>query len=88
MLAKEGLVRCTVLPPRKLVLSGAAIQVQRSSTVLPVQDVAESGYQDQSNHDTVSKKALTATCVVDEVRLGEDRGYRVFKIHEIRGNTV
>jgi len=71
-----------------LVSSGAAIQVQRSSTILPVQDVAESGYQDQFNHDTVSKKALTATCVVDEARLAVDRGYRVLRIHEIRGNTV
>jgi hypothetical protein len=30
----------------------------------------------------VSERALTATCVVEEVRLAADRGYCVLKIHE------
>jgi hypothetical protein len=36
----------------------------------------------------MSKKALTATCVVGEMRLAVDRDYRLLKIHEIRDDKV
>jgi hypothetical protein len=43
---------------------------------------AESGSQEQCCHETGSERALTATWVIDDVRVAVERGYRVLKIHE------
>jgi hypothetical protein len=65
-----------------LLSSGAAIQVQWSSVFCLRRSCAESVFQDQCSHETISERALTATLVVDEVRLAANRGYHVLKIHE------
>jgi hypothetical protein len=49
---------------------------------------AESGSQEQCHQETVLKRALTGTWVVDEVRLAVERGYSVLKIHEFYGYEV
>jgi hypothetical protein len=82
MLAKEGLVRCTVLPPRDLY---HLVLPYRGNGILLFcfcRSCAESGSQDQCSHETVSERALTATWVVDELRVAVERGYRVIKILE------
>jgi hypothetical protein len=45
--------------------------------------VRKSGSLEQCRHETSSERALTATWVVEEVRVAVQRDYRVIKIHEI-----
>jgi hypothetical protein len=47
-----------------------------------MQDCADSGSQEQCCYETCSERALTATWVVDEVRVAVEHGYRVLKIDE------
>lgn len=79
MLAK-GLGRCTVQSPWDLFSTGAAIQVQWSSVILPASS-ARSRFR-KCRYETVSERALTATWVIDEVMGAVQRGYRVLKINQ------
>lgn len=82
MLAKEGLVRCTVLPPRDLYHLVQTCRCNDRLLFCLFRTSAESGTQEQYRHQTSSERALNATCVVDEVRFAVEHGYRIFKIQE------
>jgi len=88
MLAKEGLMRCTVLPPRDLYHPVLPYRCNGRLLFRLCRTCAESGSQDQFSHNTVSERALTATWIMHEVRLLVDRGYRVLKIHEFYEDEV
>jgi hypothetical protein len=81
MIAK-GLVRCTVLTPRDLNHPVLPYRCNVRLLFCLCRSCAESGSQEQCSHEIVSERALTATWIVDEVRLAVDRGYCVLKIHE------
>jgi len=81
MLAKEGLVRCTVLPPRDLYHPVLPYQCNGACYFVCV-DRAQNGTIKSSAITIQCQKGLTATWVVDEVRVAVERGYLVLKIHE------
>jgi hypothetical protein len=37
----------------------------------------------ECHHKTDEERALTGTCVIDEVRLAVQKGYRILEIHEV-----
>lgn len=76
----KGLVLCTVLPPRDLYHPVLPYMCNGRILFCVCRTCAESGSQDQCSQERVSERALTATCVVDEVRLAVERGYRVLRI--------
>jgi hypothetical protein len=82
MLAKEGLVRCTVLPPRDLYHTVLPYSYNGRLLFCLCRTCAESGFQEECCHVT-SVRALTATWVVDEVRVAVGNGYLILKIHEL-----
>jgi hypothetical protein len=83
MLAKEGLVRCTVLPPKDLYHPVLPYRCNGRLLFCLCRSCAESGCQEEECcHVTSSERALTATWVVDEVRVAVEHGYLLLKIHE------
>jgi len=82
MLGKRGLVRCTVLPPRDLYHPLLSYRSNGRLLFCLCISCAESESQEQCSHETMSDRALTATWVVDEVKLAVYRGYLVVEIHE------
>jgi hypothetical protein len=82
MLAKEGLVRWTVLPLRDLYHSVLPYRCNGRLLFCLCRKCAESGCQEECCHVTSSERSLTATCVVDEVRVAVKHGYLVLKIYE------
>jgi G:T-mismatch repair DNA endonuclease (very short patch repair protein) len=69
MLAKEGLVRCTVLPPKNLYHPVLPYRCNGRLLFCLCRTCAEAGSQEQCSHVTDLERALTATWVADEVRL-------------------
>ena len=82
MLAKEGIVRCTVLPPRDLYHPVLPYRCKGRLLFCLCRTCADSSSQEQCSHVTDLERALTATWVVDEVRAAVKHGYNVLKIHE------
>jgi len=82
MLAKEGLVRCTILPPRDLYHPMLPYRYNGRLLFCLCRTCAESRSQGRCSHETVSERALTATWIVVEVRVAVQHGYTVLKIHE------
>jgi hypothetical protein len=81
-LAKEWLVRCTVLPPRKLYHPVLPYRCRVRLLFCLCRSCAVVGSQEQCCHVSAADRALTATWVVDEVRLAVERGYRILRIYE------
>jgi len=82
MLGKEGLVRCTVLPPRNLYHHVLSHTCDGPLIFCICRPWSESGCQKQCVKDRASERAITATLVVDEVRLAVEHGYLILEIHE------
>jgi hypothetical protein len=82
MLAKEGLVRCTVPPPRDFYHPVLQHKCNGRPLFCLCRTCAKSGFQERCCHEASSKRALTANWVVDEVRVAVEHCYRVLKIHE------
>ena len=82
MFVKEGLVRCTVLPPRDLYHPGLPYRCNGRLLLCLRRTCRDLRSEEQNNHETVSDRALTATCVVDELRVAVERVYHLLKIQE------
>ena len=87
MLAK-GLVRCTLLPPRDLYHPVLPYRCNGRLLCCLYRACAESGSEGRCCHETVSERALTATWVVNEVRVAVQHGYTILKIHEFCEHEV
>ena len=82
MLAKQGLVRCMVLPPRDLYHPVLPYRWKGRPLFCLCRTCVESSSQRRSSHETASESALTASWFVDEVWVAVQHGYTVLKIHE------
>jgi len=82
MLAKEKLVRCTVLAPGGLNHPVVPYRCNGPLLFSLCTSCSESGSQEQCCQETSSERDLTATWVKEEVRVAVERGYRVLKIHD------
>jgi len=82
MLAKEGLVRCTVLSPRDFYHPVLPYRCNGHLLFCLYGTCAKSGSQELRCHETTVERAVTTTWLVDEVRVAIQHGYNVFNIHE------
>jgi hypothetical protein len=82
MLAKEGLVRCTELPPRDFYHTVLWYRCNGRLIFCLCRTCAVSSSQEKCCHVTCLETALTANWVMDEVRVAVEHGYFLFNIHE------
>jgi G:T-mismatch repair DNA endonuclease (very short patch repair protein) len=82
MLAKEGLVRYTVLPSGDLYHLVLPYKCNGRLLFCLCRTCAEAGPQERCCHEMTLERALTATWIVDEVRVAVQHGYNVRTIHE------
>ena len=81
-LGKEGLIKCTFVPPERLyhpVLPFRANQKLMFSLCRTCVLTSNTG---ECRHKTDEERALTGTWVIDEVRLAVQKG-RILEIHEV-----
>ena len=69
MLAKEGIVRCTVLPPRDLYHPMMPYKCNGRLLFYLCRTCYESGSQKHCRHEVCLERALTDTCVVDKLQV-------------------
>ncbi|XP_044596712.1 uncharacterized protein LOC123273376 [Cotesia glomerata] len=78
----EGLIKCTVLPPRKLYHPVLPCKIHNRLLFALRRTFAQELRQTGCNHKTKDRK-FTGTWVVDEVKKAVSKGYIVLKIYEI-----
>ncbi|XP_044591456.1 uncharacterized protein LOC123269685 [Cotesia glomerata] len=78
----EGLIKCTVLPPRKLYHPVLPCKIHNRLLFALCRTCAQELRQTGCNHKTKDRK-FTGTWVVDEVKKAVSKGYIVLKIYEI-----
>ena len=75
MLQKEGLMKCSILPPRTLYHPVLPFRCNgRLLFCLCRTCATEQNTQDNCPHEAVALRALTATWVIDEIRLAVGNG--------------
>jgi len=81
MLRKEGLIKCTVLPPKRLYHPVLPFRCNNKLLFCLCRTCAlEQNFEDECSHETAAERALTGTWVMDEVRRAVDKGYDVIEI--------
>jgi hypothetical protein len=89
MLQKEGLIKCLVLPPRRLCHPVLPFRCTSKLLFCLCKTCAlEQNTHRECTHDSVQERAILGTWVADEVRLAVQKGYRVLKVYEVYEHAV
>jgi hypothetical protein len=84
MLRKEGLTKCTILPPKHLFHPVLPFRCNNWLLFCLGRSCAmQQNRTEDCTHETVAERALTGTWVLDEVRLAVQHGYKVVEVHEV-----
>ena len=83
LLTTEGLVKCLILPPRKLYHPVLPIKMHSKLMFVLCRKCAEQFINENCPHNDPTDRALGGTWVIDEVRLALKYGYNVLEIYEI-----
>jgi hypothetical protein len=84
MLKTEGLIKCQVLPPKRLYHPVLLFRHHNKLLFCLCRTCAvELNRETECTHNTVAERALTGTCVMDEVRMAVESGYRVLQVYEV-----
>jgi hypothetical protein len=84
MLNKEGLIKCSILPPRQMYHPVLPYRCNKKLLFCLCRTCAIEMNTDRACPHTNDKdRVLEGTWVVDEVRLAVSKGYRIFKVHEM-----
>jgi hypothetical protein len=82
MIQKDGLMKCTVLPPKHLF--HPVLPFRCNSRLLFYVDLAlYSIIEPRTTHETVAERALTGTWVLEEIRLAVQHEYKLVEVHEL-----
>jgi hypothetical protein len=84
MIHKDGLMKCTILPPKHLfhpILpfrcnNRLLFSLCRSSSI-------QKNRTEDCTHETDAERALTGTWVLDEIRLAVQHGYKLVEVHGV-----
>ena len=84
ILSKEGLIKCAVLPPKRLYLPVVRYRCN-NKICFAYAGRAQSNaiFSGECLHESTAQRSLTSTWVVDEVRLAIQKGYQVLDILEV-----
>ena len=84
MLSKEGFIKCTVLPPKKLFHPLLPFRCNKKLLFCLCRTCAvECNFSGECIHELTAQKSLTLTWVLHEVRLAIQKGYQVFDVMEV-----
>ena len=88
MLLKDGLMKCSILPPRHLHHPIPFRCNKRLLFCLCRAFAVEQNRTEGCTHKTFAERALTGTWVLDEIRLAVQKGYKLVEVHEVYGHQV
>ncbi|KAF4521060.1 hypothetical protein B566_EDAN008132 [Ephemera danica] len=83
LLETEGLVKCLILPPRRLFHPVLPIKMHSKLMFVLCRKCAKQHIYENCPHNDPRDRALGGTWVIDEVRLAIKHGYNVLEIYEI-----
>lgn len=79
----HGLIKCTVLPPRKLFHPVLPMKGDGKLMFVLCRTCGFEQLQADCPHERPEERSLTGTWVTDEVRKAVSKGYTILKVHEI-----
>ena len=84
MLQKEGLIKCTVLPPTRLYHPVLPYRCNNKLLFCLCRSCAtQHNFENECPHSTDAERAMTGTWVMDEVRMAVQKGYKILEIFEV-----
>jgi hypothetical protein len=84
MLQKDGLIKCTILPPTHLFHPVLLFRYYNRLLFCLCRSCAvQQNRTEDCTHETVEERALTGTWVLDEIRLAVQHGYEVVEVYEV-----
>ena len=84
MLLKDGLMKCSILPPRRLFHPVPPFSFNKRLLFCLCRSCAmEQNRTEDCTYETVAERALTGTWVLDEIRLAVQKGYELVEVHEV-----
>jgi hypothetical protein len=83
MLQKDGLMKCSILPPRHLYHPVLLFRCNKRLLFCLCRSCAiQQKRTEDCMHETDAERALTGTWVMDEVRLAVQKGYKLVELYE------
>jgi len=82
-LRKEGLIKCTIVPPDKLYHPVLPFRAYQKLMLCQCRACVLTSNTEQCCHKTHTERALTVTWFIEELRLSVRKGYRILEIHEV-----
>ena len=83
ILQKEGLIKCTVLPPTRLYHPVLLYRCNKKLLFCLCKSCAtQQDFEGECSHEMDAERALTGTWVMNEFRLSVEKGYKVLEIFE------
>ena len=84
MLQKDGLIKCSILQPKRLYHPVLPYRCKiRLMFCLCRTCTTEQNRTADSTHDSVAERTLVGTWVMDEVRLAVEKGYQIVVVYEV-----
>ena len=84
MLLKDGLMKCSILPPPRLFNPVLPFRCNKRLLFCLCRSCAmEQNRSEDCTHETVAERTLTGTRVLDEIRLAEQKGYVLVEVREV-----
>jgi len=82
-LRKEGLMKCSIVPPERLYDTVLPFRVNQNLMFILCRTCDLTSNTGQRCQKKFEERTLTATWVIDELRLAVQKGYRILEIHEV-----
>jgi hypothetical protein len=83
-LKMEGLMNCTIVPPKNLYHPVLPFRCRKKLLFCLCRTcVLQQNTGDECRHYSDAERALTGTWVIDEVRLAVEKGYKLLDVHEV-----
>jgi hypothetical protein len=84
LLHKDGLMNCSILPPRHQYHPVLPFRCNNRQLFCLCRTCAiDQNRTMNCTHETDADKALTGTWVLDEIRLTVQKGYKLVEVHEV-----
>jgi len=81
-LKKDGLIKCTIAPPKYLYHSVLSFQYKMLSSLCR-SCVLEQNRTSECQHFSDAERCLDGTWIIDEVRLAVNKRYKILEIQEL-----
>jgi hypothetical protein len=83
MLEKESLIKCSILPPKRLYHPVLPFRCNNRLLFCLCRTCAIEQNTSECAHETIAERSLVGQWVIDEVKMTVEKGYRVIEVIEI-----